>query len=458
MNAREERGLVIAATQRLVQKGKVWLVPSQSGRGKYTVCPDPERPFCSCPDHEETGGLCKHLYAVEYASKRERKSDGTVVETQTMTFTQKKTYSQNWPAYNLGQTTEKNRFQVLLADLCKGIVDPPQAKTGRKRSPVADMVFMCVFKIYCGMSCRRYGCDLGDAYAKGHISKSYHPMTTCTFLENKMLTPFLERLVAESAAPLRIIETDFAVDSTGFSSCRYDRWTDEKYGCPKQEHAWVKAHICTGVKTHVVAAAKILPKESADAPQFKGLVKATAERFKIGEVSADKAYLSIENVATVYECGGTPYIAFKSNSTGAAGGLFEKMFHHYAANREDYMAHYHKRSNVESTISATKRKFGDSVMSKTDTAMANECLAKIIAENLCCLIQSQCELGIEPVFWQDEPLVKVIEPANIAQTVVPAIEARPVAPMIIEAQPVAAVVPESEPIPAVWSFAVGIGA
>ena len=32
MNAREERGLVIAATKKLVQKGKVWLVPSH-------VCP-----------------------------------------------------------------------------------------------------------------------------------------------------------------------------------------------------------------------------------------------------------------------------------------------------------------------------------------------------------------------------------------------------------------------------------
>ena len=65
MNAREERGLVIAATQKLTQKGKVWLVPSQSGKGKYTVCPDPENPYCSCPDHEDHGGKCKHLYAVE---------------------------------------------------------------------------------------------------------------------------------------------------------------------------------------------------------------------------------------------------------------------------------------------------------------------------------------------------------------------------------------------------------
>jgi hypothetical protein len=49
MNAREERGLVIAATQKLTQKGKVWVVPSQSGRGKYTVCPDPKAPSALAP-------------------------------------------------------------------------------------------------------------------------------------------------------------------------------------------------------------------------------------------------------------------------------------------------------------------------------------------------------------------------------------------------------------------------
>lgn len=100
MNAKEERGLVIAATQKLTQKGKVWLVPSQSGKGRYTVCPDPDSPFCSCPDHEDTGGKCKHLYAVEYTMKRD------------VTFTQKKTYRQDWPLYNLAQSQEKRRFLV----------------------------------------------------------------------------------------------------------------------------------------------------------------------------------------------------------------------------------------------------------------------------------------------------------------------------------------------------------
>jgi transposase len=406
MTPREERGLVIAATQKLTQKGKVWLVPSQSGKGKYTVCPDPDNPFCSCPDHEETGEKCKHLFAVEFTVKREQAADGTVVETKTMTFSEKKIYRQNWPAYDLAQTTEKHRFQELLHELCQGIEEPPQPKTGRRRTLMADMVFAAAFKVYSTVSSRRFGSDLADAHEKGYVTQRIHPVSVCAFLESELMTPVLYKLIAASATPLRAIESDFAVDSSGFSTSRFIRWFDHKYGQVRQQHDWVKCHVMTGVRTHVVTAVEILEREAADCPQFANLVKATAENFRIGDVSADKAYLSTENIETVFQFGGTPFIAFKANSTGGAGGLFEKMFHFYQMNRAEYMARYHQRSNIESTFSMIKAKFRDHVRSKTDTAMKNEVLCKILCHNLCCLIQSQCELGIEAMFWnKQEPTV-----------------------------------------------------
>ena len=45
-----------------------------------------------------------------------------------------------------------------------------------------------------------------------------------------------------------------------------------------------------------------------------------------------------------------------------------------------------------------KAKFGDSLRSKTDTAMVNEALCKILCHNLCCLVQSAYELGITATF------------------------------------------------------------
>jgi transposase len=120
------------------------------------------------------------------------------------------------------------------------------------------------------------------------------------------------------------------------------------------------------------------------------------------EVPADKGYSSIENIEAICAAGATPYIAFKSSATGASGGLWEKAFLYYSLHREEFLEHYHQRSNVESTFSMIKAKFRDHVRSKTDVAMTNEVFCKLICHNICCLIQSQCELGIAPVFFPDD--------------------------------------------------------
>src|SRR5207253_2094111 len=82
------------------------------------------------------------------------------------------------------------------------------------------------------------------------------------------------------------------------------------------------------------------------------------------EVPADKGYSSVEDVEAVTRVGATPTSAFKSSATGASGGLREKAFHFYSLHREEFLAHYHKRSNVESAFSMIKAKFRDSVRSK----------------------------------------------------------------------------------------------
>jgi transposase len=402
MNAREERGLIIAALCKLNRTPDGWLVPSQSGQQIYTV--NPAAQTCTCPDHQEAGFKCKHLYAVEFTIKREVAADGTVTETKSMTFTEKKVYRQDWPAYNLGQATEKRRVQVLLVDLCRNLPgrERPGTRPGPKPHLTKDAVFAMAYKVYCGLSSRRFSCDLVDAHAKGHVSKVIPGAKVTAFFEDDYFTPILKELIGYSARPLRTVETDFAIDSSGFGSSRYEKWFDHKYGITRNKCVWVKTHLACGVKTNVVTAVRILDKDAADCPQFAPLVKETRKHFEISEVSADKAYASLENFEAVAECGGQAFIAFKANATGGVGGLFEKAFHYFQYKQEEYLDHYHKRSNAESTFSAIKRKFGDSVVSKTDTAMTNEVLCKILCHNLTCLIQEQETLGIVPVFWPNE--------------------------------------------------------
>jgi transposase len=294
--------------------------------------------------------------------------------------------------------------QLLLVDLCRNLRDPDcTRKRGPKPHLVRDAVFSMAFKVYCGLSSRRFSCDLLDAHAKGHITRPIPGGKVTAFFENPVFTPILKELIAHSASPLRTVETDFAIDSSGFGSSRYEKWFDQKYGIPRNKCLWVKTHIACGVKTGVVTAVRILDKDAADAPQFVPLVTDTRRKgFKIEEVSADKAYASLENFEEVAGCGGQAFIAFKSNATGGVGGMFEKAFHFFQFNREEFLEKYHKRSNVESTFSAVKRKFGDSVMSRSDAGMVNEVLCKILCHNLTCLIQEQETLGVAPVFWHDE--------------------------------------------------------
>lgn len=43
------------------------------------------------------------------------------------------------------------------------------------------------------------------------------------------MTGALRHLVILGALPLKAVKTDFAVDATGFSTCRYERWHDHKW-------------------------------------------------------------------------------------------------------------------------------------------------------------------------------------------------------------------------------------
>jgi len=402
MDTREEKGLVIAATSKIEQNKLGWKVPSQSGNGTYIVNLDHGEPFCTCPDFEKRHLPCKHIHAVEYVIQRETKPDGTTVYTQSV----KMTCMQEWPAYNEAQTHEQEHFVTLLRDLCNGI-EQPEYRFGRPRLPLSDVVFGLVYKTYTMMSGRRFMSDLREAEAKELVSKSPSFTSTFRYLENPELTPLLKSLIEQSATPLKSVEADFAVDSSGFASSTYARWYDKKYGKMRSEVKWIKTHLMCGVKTHVVTSVEATPTQTADAPQLPTLVNVTAKTFSINELSADKAYSSKKNLNAVIAVNGTPYIPFKSYCTGtqrhgAYDGLWQRMWHFYNFNREQFLAHYHKRSNVETTFSMIKAKFGGAVRAKTTTAQVNEVLCKVLCHNICVLIQSIYELGLEPTFWTFE--------------------------------------------------------
>jgi transposase len=405
MSDRQERGLEIAAKYKVFKKDDgTWSVPSQAGNGRYAIHMG-EYPTCSCLDYETRACKCKHIFAVEYVLEHGLDAEGRETITETLTV-KRKTYPQNWTAYNTAQTTEKAEFQHLLYDLCAGVETPEQTK-GRPRIPLADALFSVAFKVYSTVSGRRFISDLNDARGKGYIEKVPHFNSIFNYLEMPGLTPVLTDLITKSSLPLAAVESDFAVDSTGFGSCRFVTWFNTKYGETQDKHDWVKAHICCGVKTNVVTAIRVTDRFVHDSPVLPELIETTARNFQMAEVSADKGYSSRKNLGLIVATGATPYLAFKKSSKPdrtesrlhtVQNTLWTRMFHFYSYNRDEFMQHYHKRSNVESTFMAIKAKFGDGVRSKTYISQTNEVLCKVLCHNICCIISSIHEMGIEPEF------------------------------------------------------------
>ena len=397
MNAREQRGLEIAANSLITRKGDNWLVPSQRSNKTYTVNIDGELPTCTCPDYQINGFKCKHIFAAEFIARHEKGEKPPEIPKP-----ERHTYRQEWAAYNTAQKNEKAKFQMLLYELCRG-VEPPAQSCGRRRLPLGDMIFCAALKVYSTLSGRRFMTDLREAHAGGYIVKLPHYNSIFNYLEQSDLMPYLRELITRSSLPLKALETRFAVDSSGFSTGRYMRWYSAKYDEVKEhnDHGWLKIHLICGVKTNIVTSVEVTGRFGGDSPRFVPLVKATARNFNITEVSADKAYSGWENLRIVEKQNAVPYIPFKSNATNKdknAPPIWKQMYHYYSLRQDEFMEHYHRRSNVETTFSMIKAKFGDRLWSRTPEAQKNEALCKVLCHNICCVIQSMYELGIRPEF------------------------------------------------------------
>jgi hypothetical protein len=368
VDARHQKAEAIVAGGKITRGNGYFLVPSATSAARHKVVLDALFPSCTCADFELTERACKHMLAVKLWLEQEQAgATQPAPKAGPAPRIPRKTYRQDWPNYNLAQNREKDHVQELLADLCRGRPGPvsqKRTKGGRKPVAVRDAVFTAVFKVYTGFSARRCMSDLRAAHKGKHIGQVLCHNSVLKALENPALTPILKELVGQSALPLRAVETKFAVDSSGFCTSRFTRFFDVKYGVT------------------------------------------------VNEVSADKAYTCTENLQTVAQLGGTLYSPFRKNTTGGIGGIFERAFHDFCLNRDEFLARYHLRSNVESTFSGVKRLTGDAIRSKTDTAMANEVYCTLIAWNLTCLVHAIYELGITPVFWED-PAEEPNAPANI---------------------------------------------
>ncbi len=388
-----EKAKIILSQEHAIKKinSGLYTVSSQTGIGTYRVEWNGKEWICNCPDHIKYGHMreCKHVLALllykDYHSMIEHIEQPEKVK--------RITYSQRWADYNHAQSRELELFDQFLYQLTSTIENPEQKGRGRKRHKRSDLVFCSIMKVYSQLSSRRSQCLFHQALERQQIDKNIHYNALSRALLNPELTPILRGLLQASAEPLASVEIIFAVDSSGFRCSTFGSYCIEKHKTRRRQN-WLKVHISNGVHTNIVADAVVTNEYAGDSPQLVKLLRGTAKHFAISEVLADKAYSSRKNHEIIGQYGGTPYIMFKADAKGRKNGsvMWYRAYHYFKYHNEEFLEHYHKRSNVETTFHAIKRKFGESLKSKDPTAQINEMYCKLIAYNITVLIHEMIEL------------------------------------------------------------------
>lgn len=324
---------------------------------------------------------------------------------------------QDWKAYHQAKTNEPEIFPRLLRGVCAE-VEEPEYVFGCPPLPLHDMLFSIVTKVYSLRPCRQFTCDLKEFYKKEFISMVPTPSSISDYMRKEAVTPLLHQILVKSSLPLAQVEDCFAVDSTGLGiPCRVS-YFNRHTGRRVKKRGYKKLHIMCGVITNIITAAEVTEGTASDRNYLRPLLQRTSQYFNVGEVYADGGYLSGENYRAVILSGGRPYIAFAKNCVLDAdykSQVWKEALQLWKSRHPDFMRRFNLRSNVESTFSSLKARFGDRLRSKSLQGQINEALCKAICHNICVLIQETFERGINPTSWSDAKLTPRAESGSLGR-------------------------------------------
>ena len=344
---------------------------------------------------EELRKLADHIYKhVRPRVKETQLTLGSYSEDETNS--KSVSYSQSWSEYDQANRREKLMFlRIIKAATEELCIKYKYGGNGRPPAYYGDIVKSLLIKAYHNYSSWRTESELKICKAMGIIDDYPKRATINKYMADAKITAMLQDLLKLIAQPLASIETSFSADATGIkrsygnSTWQKMRHTDEE---PARRKDYVKLHIICGNQTNVICAAKITKGTSHESPYFQKLLLETAENFKPEHVCADAGYLSKSNVKFVRnKLKAKPWIMPKKNTSACTKGrmsAWNAMFYIYRQHRDFFAEHYHQRSNVESTFSSLKRKFGDYCRCKKSQTQENEILSKLVCYNACILAET----------------------------------------------------------------------
>lgn len=394
---RKMKGLLLAKKKNVSETKSGWIVKG-SHESKHLVTINSEGHYsCSCEDFRNSNYVCKHIHAVRAVESGIILPSISTLEKQLNSLRPHiKECTQNWSAYTNAQSSEERLLFEILKNICSMIIEPTEKKRGRPTIPIQDAIIAMVCKVYSMKSGRRAEHDIEIAYEKGYISRKLRHTTVSDYMIKPEMTSILTALIELVSTPFINIETTFAMDSSGFSTKKHEPWKQFKYGIETKKRKWLKAHINVGVKTNIIAAVAITDSNETDQNKFEQLFTATLENFHVDEQMADGAYCTRDIFEAIDGSGAKPFIPFSDHSTGNPKGVWvwTEMYELFQQNKIEFLKHYHKRNNVETTFHMLKSKFGETLKSTSESGQVNEILCKILCHNICVFIHELYELNV----------------------------------------------------------------
>lgn len=340
---------------------------------------------------------CGHILAVMIWLQEERQRARTPAR-------RLEAHERNWRAINQYRKTAKYLFPRILSGALLTVSNAaaPQARRGRRRKPLRSMLFATLMRTAMDE-------DLGDAHSTLQEPRyqRYNPHGSymnapSRLLNQPWLEPILHELLMATAQPVQHIETEFAIDGTGFSCNTFSPVLEAKNGIQRRrQHEFYMAIQVTGTATNIVPAVSIFKGFTAEGRHLLPLYERVRKRFpRIAKWTADAAYHSRANYLPQDRDGVETWIVSPSNRRGTAKGspAYRAKTRMFTMDPANFFRSYAGHQNVEATNHMVQARLGWVLRSRNHTARINETLCKYIVHNLHVLLQENARSGLIPKF------------------------------------------------------------
>lgn len=385
------RGQLLAELDRHITKTTFgdrtsYNVPSASDRNaSYNVFVDEDGQWIcqNCPDFANRQLPCKHIFEVllrfypQLAPKvptdlleKGRKAGGLYATARSLP---KQPYIYE---SGLAEATRRDkalmmqhtRFEELCQDL-KAVLDsrfPSATGRGRREMSAGDKAFVMLLRAQHGDSMRKFASTQAALVVHNKIKRSCCKTTLIRYLKSAKTTAILLEAYKIVISVFREMETEFYIDSTGFSPFFVSNWCDSVYSINRDRPntQWFKLHAVMGGRSHAILGFLLTPKEgdgTGDSTNLRPLVKWLAENgFTNREfVVADNAYIwGTECFDAAKEYGMRLVGPFKGRNFHRDGTIRPDYseLHKWASRNSDKVDELcRRRSAIEGLFSAEKR-------------------------------------------------------------------------------------------------------